>query len=59
MSLILMLIKSSRHRCRGAENESRWTLVQNSRYVRDTCHLLTTLQTYWHPFGPMISHGEP
>ncbi|KAF5266282.1 hypothetical protein FOXYS1_2879, partial [Fusarium oxysporum] len=53
-SLILTLIQSSKHRCHDEETESRRTLAQISLYARDTCHLLTTLQTYWYPLRSML-----
>ncbi|KAI3571528.1 hypothetical protein IWW34DRAFT_898113 [Fusarium oxysporum f. sp. albedinis] len=52
-SLILTLIQSSKHRCHAEEAESRRTLAQISLYAQDTCHLLTTLQTYWYPLRSM------
>ncbi|KAJ0126544.1 Uncharacterized protein HZ326_30356 [Fusarium oxysporum f. sp. albedinis] len=58
-SLILTLIQSSKHRCHAEEAESRRTLAQISLYAQDTCHLLTTLQTYWYPLRSMVSNDKP
>lgn len=54
-SVLLTLVKSSRRRCPGAHGESRRTLLQLSRYVRDTSNVLTILQMYWLPLRPMVS----
>ncbi|KAJ0131224.1 hypothetical protein HZ326_25683 [Fusarium oxysporum f. sp. albedinis] len=60
--VVVALIKFtglSGHRRKSARSEFRQSLVQISRYIQDTSHILNTLQMIWQPLAPMVSyHGK-
>ncbi|KAI3571301.1 hypothetical protein IWW34DRAFT_898849 [Fusarium oxysporum f. sp. albedinis] len=54
--VVVALIKFtglSGHRRKSARSEFRQSLVQISRYIQDTSHILNTLQMIWQPLAPM------